>query len=371
MKHPKYIYIYLLLVMITLGVIPTITSYFIFEDTVSSALNIGMNSRVYPLLEKSQTDLKKLRQVYPEQENEFKDRFYEIEKIKPLYDQKMSIKKNLNTSYRVYFLIFLILSLVLSCFFAFFLGNKITRTYKDLFRKSLDEMEKKKELVKINEWQIVAQKMAHEIKNPLTPIEMMISGLNRIDVDDKVQLKEYLSEVQTITKEEVGKIKNYLYNFSKFSKLPAPSLEKKSINAYLSNFVNANSKNWPLVEFLLTTNQVDLLVMIDPELFSNVLSNLINNAVEANNKSIRFSIIVRLENENIIIDLINSGRSISKDKRDRIFDIHYSTKKGKSNMGLGLNIVQKIVLEHNGGLKLCPYDEGAWFQITLPRYLEV
>jgi two-component system sensor histidine kinase FlrB len=112
-------------------------------------------------------------------------------------------------------------------------------------------------------------------------------------------------------------------------------------------------------------------VEIDPSLTKQALTNLIQNAVEANGAApIEITLRVSEEDQKLKLTISNSGASIPPEICEQIFSPYFSTKSGGRNMGLGLTIVQKITIEQKGEVKCIPQDNGACFEITLPTIRE-
>ena len=218
----------------------------------------------------------------------------------------------------------------------------------------------------------LAAGVAHEINNPLTPIEMMVSNLSRVYLNaDPKSFKENLNETTSVVSEEVYKLKEMVSHFSQFAKLPEPVLKEANIAEYCERFITQHQNGWPVVKFrVLTENDVkNINVKIDHLLINQCLINIINNAVQANPTKDTLQISMSLKCENsaeISMVLFNDGVKIDNKTQKHIFKMHYSSKKSAENMGLGLAIVKKILLDHNGDIICLPLDKGAAFKINLP-----
>ena len=171
-------------------------------------------------------------------------------------------------------------------------------------------------------------------------------------------------------------------HFNKFSKLPEPVLSHCDVLSYLDNFIKQYQSAWQNTELTMIINesanhQPSIIVSLDTILFNQCLLNIINNAVQANQAIDQLSIVISIDIQRksnsratINITISNNGASIAPSDREHIFKMYFSGKKittdQTENMGLGLTIVRKIILDHNGDITCLPVKEGAAFKISLP-----
>jgi nitrogen fixation/metabolism regulation signal transduction histidine kinase len=233
-----------------------------------------------------------------------------------------------------------------------------------------------------DEWQIIAGKLAHEINNPLTPIQMMVSNLSRLhEKSDRVSFAQSLNNTENVVSEEIEKLKGMVRHFNKFSKLPEPDFQYLDLLSHLTQFIEQYSPAWQSVNFTvdiaanIDQNQ-GIVIKADGILLNQCFINLVNNAIQANPHinplKIKFSLAIqRTENKDHWLKLIvfNQGRVIAKKERENIFKLYYSVKhtsQSSENMGLGLAIVRKIILDHKGDIQCLSSNEGAAFEVSLP-----
>jgi two-component system nitrogen regulation sensor histidine kinase NtrY len=225
-------------------------------------------------------------------------------------------------------------------------------------------------------WQEVAQRIAHEIKNPLTPIQLSAQRLARhierqqtASAPESGELTRLVGECSSLIEREVTALKSLVDEFSQFARFPTARLQPTDANSVVVSALEIFSGR--LDGIAVRTNLSEALppVKADPELLRRVLVNLIDNAAEAmEGASLReLEIATRSEPdaETVQIIVADSGHGISPDDKDRLFLPHFSTK--DRGTGLGLAITNRIVAEHNGTLRIEDNEPvGARFVIELP-----
>jgi len=234
-------------------------------------------------------------------------------------------------------------------------------------------------LEKIASWQTIARKLAHEIKNPLTPIQMMVSQLKRRykplpDGTDKDFVK-LLDEAQTIISEEVAGLRRMVDNFSTFARLPLPTPKPSNLVLLVHHVVELQKAAFPNHYIESVTNLSAATAHIDEDLIRQVIINLIKNAVEAfgpssSDKRSVIRVDIKDQGSTYALTIEDNGPGIPGDLQGQIFEAYFTTKHTgpTPGMGLGLAICQKIVLDHGGGLSVRSRPGQTVFMMTLPKY---
>jgi nitrogen fixation/metabolism regulation signal transduction histidine kinase len=261
-----------------------------------------------------------------------------------------------------------------------------------VFNRMLGEMQQSRArieyLQRIGAWQEMAQRLAHEIKNPLTPIQLAVQECHRKYAGDDVRFRGLLDTTLEIVEEEVGTLRRLVGNFSAFARLPHAELQEASLRDFLRDCSEQLGHLGGLTEEgtddTLVAHDVDvkwevpaeeILVAIDKQMLRRVLVNLVRNAVEAirdarpaKEGEARGHVVVRAEPTADGVSLIveDDGPGVPEGARDRVFDPYFTTK--AEGTGLGLAIVKKIVVEHNGSITAQPSQRlsGAAFVLALP-----
>jgi nitrogen fixation/metabolism regulation signal transduction histidine kinase len=214
---------------------------------------------------------------------------------------------------------------------------------------------------RIAAWQEVARRLAHEIKNPLTPIRMSIETLQKAYAKKHAKLDEIFTESTRAVIEEVDRLRRIIDEFSKFARLPTPTLGKLDLIDLVGQVLSlyAGSK-------LEVTRELDdqaRWVFGDRDQLTQVLVNLLTNAEQAMPQGGACAVRLRREGAEVVLEVHDSGPGIPEAARHRMFEPYFTTK--ASGTGLGLSIVQRIVSEHKGRIELGP-GPGACFRVWLP-----
>jgi len=226
-------------------------------------------------------------------------------------------------------------------------------------------------------WQEVAQRIAHEIKNPLTPIMLSAQRLKRHlerasnadSMPGKTDLEPLVAECAGLIEREVHVLESLVDEFSQFARFPAARLAPGDLNAIVSSALALFHGR--LDGVMIQTDLAPQLppVKLDPELLRRVLANLIDNAAEAMEGSTLRQMRVATrscdDGDAVEVEISDTGHGISPEDKDRLFLPHFSTK--ERGTGLGLAIAARIVAEHNGTLRVEDNNPvGARFLIRFP-----
>ena len=222
-------------------------------------------------------------------------------------------------------------------------------------------------------WENVARKIAHEIKNPLTPIQLIIDSLKNkytdlLDENNKISFNE---KVKTINK-QVKLIEKLVNEFSDFARMPKPIFKKINLKKIVNDCLKLMKVNDDTIIIDFKCDDY-ILIKADSEQISRVFINLIKNSIESlnekyqkNNEFIKKIIIEIYQiNDYIEILIIDNGTGFNTTNLSEISKPYFTTKKNGS--GLGLSIVVKIINDHNGTIEFLNYKKGAKIKITFPK----
>lgn len=212
-------------------------------------------------------------------------------------------------------------------------------------------------------WREMAKQVAHEIKNPLTPMKLSIQHLLRTFDTNDPDCKQKLDRVSTSLVEQIDGLAKIANEFSSFAKLPQPIDGHIDLLPYIRGVVDIFSKE-NLV--LLETNLNSVNVFADKDLMIRVFNNLIKNAIQAiqSIESGRVTVRVSKFNTNYWFEIIDNGTGIDSEIKDKIF-VPYFTTKGKGT-GLGLAMVKQIINNQRGDIKFTSEDGETIFKFYLP-----
>lgn len=222
-------------------------------------------------------------------------------------------------------------------------------------------------LEKVSGWQDFARRLAHEIKNPLTPIRLAVQELRRRAPKDDPRFSKLVEDSVDVVEEEITALKRLVDEFSQFARLPEVSPLPADLSIFLKNFLNHYNYFDPEAKVELTLPGPSLVAGVDRVLLRRVLYNLVMNGIQAAGAGEAVIDIrcARTANNKAELRITDNGPGIPEDQARRIFDPYYTTK--SDGTGLGLAIVKKIVLQHGGSIRLDrSVKAGASFVILLP-----
>jgi two-component system nitrogen regulation sensor histidine kinase NtrY len=220
---------------------------------------------------------------------------------------------------------------------------------------------------KVAAWREVARRLAHEIKNPLTPIQLSAERLKRKLSDLEPPLQDLVQECTSTIIGEVESLKGLVDEFSQFARMPAPRAVPTELHAFLDATVALYDGLFGSVEFRKHYDPSVSQVRLDPEQMKRVIINLVDNAIEAMGRQGTIAIETARDVSNSLVRVVvaDTGPGIPAAERDKLFLPYYSTK-GRGS-GLGLAIVRRIVAEHGGSIDVTDnVPTGTRFIIELP-----
>ena len=252
--------------------------------------------------------------------------------------------------------------------------DKDLETLNKNFNSMITKLKNQQEKLIINErheaWGSLARKLAHEIKNPLTPIQLTIDRLQN-KYSDQIIDKDNYNENLNIIKNQIKQIGNLVNEFSDFARMPKPILKDNDLISLMNENVKLLKKLDEKINIDLKFNKEKIIFNSDKEQLNRVFFNLIKNSIESiqqkseNNPNFSKKIAIEINkfNDNININIIDNGIGfeIITENIKNIVNPYFTTK--KNGTGLGLSIVNKIINDHNGKIEFKPIREGAEVKI--------
>jgi len=262
--------------------------------------------------------------------------------------------------------------------------GELVRAFNAMVRDIRSSRDRIEYLQRMAAWQEMARRLAHEIKNPLTPIQLAVQDLHQRYGGDDPRFRRRLDDARDIVEEEVRTLRRLVTEFSDFARLPVPELALADLASFAREAARTfepaammpeatpGSKDGeapavPSLELQLPTEP--LLASIDAGLLRKALDNLVRNAVQALAQSSvehgRVVLAVSKSHGAALLEVRDNGPGVAERERARVFDAYFTTK--SEGTGLGLAITKKIVLEHGGSIECAQAPEGgAAFRILLP-----
>ena len=213
-------------------------------------------------------------------------------------------------------------------------------------------------------WQEVARRMAHEVKNPLTPIQLTAQRLLRRTREGRLEPEAVIEGAETILA-EVASLSRLVDSFSRFARLPSPQFTLCDPADLLRQVLALYEPNHPGIQWSIRFQLEPLGVLWDGDMVKRALINLVDNAVAAMDGQGAVSLSLTGEEGTLRFDVEDDGTGVPESDRDRLFEPYFSTKwKGT---GLGLAIVRRIAQDHGGDARYEPLARGSRFSLILPR----
>lgn len=218
-------------------------------------------------------------------------------------------------------------------------------------------------------WRELARRLAHELKNPLFPLQLTVENLVRARDLSLAEFDEVFRESTATLATEIANLKTIIGRFSDFSKMPRPELERmdaagvvERVRALYENALRREAK----IEIVVDVDSAPMPIDADPELLHRALSNLVLNAMDAMPEGGVVSISARPVEDKVELRVADTGQGLTPEECERLFTPYYTTK--QHGTGLGLAIVQSVVTDHAGTIAVeSSASGGATFIITLPR----
>ena len=242
------------------------------------------------------------------------------------------------------------------------------------FNAMIDKLKNQQDKLLINErheaWDSVARKLAHEIKNPLTPIQLIIDNMRTKYIDNvDNSIKNKYQENLDIILNQIKQIEKLVNEFSDFARMPKPIFSNNDLNEIIENNINLLKKTDTKTLINILSKNKTFFFDFDYEQLNRVIFNLIKNSIESIKekriKNVDFKGIIDVEikrlKDYIVVSIKDNGIGFANKNNKEIIKPYYTTKKNGS--GLGLAIVNKIITDHNGSLNLSNTSIGAKVEV--------
>lgn len=249
--------------------------------------------------------------------------------------------------------------------------SQLYSTFNSMIKRIKDDQIKKSQEGRYEAWQLIAKKLAHEIKNPLTPIQL---SLDRIESKFKKQILEdktlFEDHVKTINL-QISEITSLLNSFSEFARMPDPDFINTDIVDLIDKAILPYKTNYKQISITINSSLKNNVIRCDKNqifrLFTNLVKNSVESIVEKNENKGKIQILIK-DNDNSVDFLFqDNGIGFEPDQLSNISEPYFTTKKNGS--GLGLSIVSKIIFEHKGNINFYNGENGANIHFTFNKYL--
>jgi signal transduction histidine kinase len=366
----------LYLVVLSLAIVPTIVSYFTVSGILGSAMMLGMDQRIESQLDRAGRNLKTLSKFDPENEHLYKQQFLQLQEVRRTYTFLLDALPSMHRSYVYVFLIIIGIVILSALVLATWLNRKLIQAHDSILEKMKASQEQVFHLKNRESWRFVAQKLVHEIKNPLTPIQVMVARLpgkylhfnSSSSHGFNSEFKLILDETKQIVNEEIDKVNTWIEAFSRYARMPEPQIAQVNVREFISEFHRHYQNYWENLNITVNTDKLlQFNCSFDPMLMKQVLFNLAKNSAEATQKDVELSIEAREgERGGLTLVFIDNGPGLLPEIKERLFQPSISTKDAHQARGFGLAIVRKIMLEHGGDIRHFNPPQGCGFELWMP-----
>jgi signal transduction histidine kinase len=243
----------------------------------------------------------------------------------------------------------------------------LARSFNNMTRQLAEQRERLVQTERVAAWRELARRLAHELKNPLTPLQITVENMVRARKLPKKQFDEVFKESTATLEAEIENLKTIVGRFSDFSKLPKPQALEMDAREAVRRVVKLYGPALEEKEIELGTSisAEPLPILGDSELLHRALSNLVLNAMDAMPEGGTLTVSAVRAREMVRISVADTGAGLTPEECERLFTPYYTTK--QHGTGLGLAIVQSVIADHNGTIAVENVEGGgARFVIGLP-----
>lgn len=244
--------------------------------------------------------------------------------------------------------------------------NALARAYNRMILQIQDQKERLRFKASEEAWREMAKQVAHEVKNPLTPMKLTIQNFERKFDPEDPNIREKVKQMSKTVVDQIDLIATVASAFSEFAKLPEKNNEIINLNNEVEDILRVfNDEN-----VFMHSNKSNIMINMDKIYLSRIITNLVTNAKQAESEERKLIINVDVEQHQrrVIISVQDNGVGIPENIYERIFEPNFTSK--NSGMGLGLSMVRKMVEDYKGEISVkSEVGKGSTFTITLPTNL--
>ena len=239
----------------------------------------------------------------------------------------------------------------------------IVESYNQMIDDLTDSADKLAKSEREQAWREMAKQVAHEIKNPLTPMKLTVQSFERTFDPNEEGIKEKVKDYAEMLTQQIDVMSSIATSFSDFAKMPQKNIENIEVVNVVSSAVDIFYES----EIVFKTNVEEVFLDFDKNQLTRVVNNLVKNAIQATEhvEDPCVTVELRVSNKHFYLYVKDNGKGISKEDEERIFEPKFTTK--SSGMGLGLPMVKNIVEAYEGTIEFqTVLGLGTTFEIKIP-----
>ena len=248
--------------------------------------------------------------------------------------------------------------------------GQLAESFNHMTRELLQQREHLLQAERVAAWRELARRLAHELKNPLFPLQLTVENLLRARQQSPEVFEEIFQESSCTLLAEIGNLKAIISRFSEFSKMPLPKFERVDLNGVVGKVARLfqaqlHAPGRASSECRLELANSTVSVVGDPELLHRALSNLVLNAMDAMPEGGTLTLRTKQGGQHAHIEVSDTGTGLTPEECERVFTPYYTSK--THGTGLGLAIVQSVISDHGGRITVrSEKGHGTTFEIELP-----
>src|SRR5205807_4956904 len=252
--------------------------------------------------------------------------------------------------------------------------GELAESFNRMTRELLQQKQQLVQAERVAAWRELARRLAHELKNPLFPLQLTVENLVRARQQSQQLFDEMFQESSATLLAEIANLKAIISRFSEFSKMPQPQFQAVDVNEIVQNVVRVFRAQLRSSDRATIEPRLDLAsgiepIAADPELLHRALSNLVLNAMDAMPQGGTLTLRTHQNGDRVFVEVSDTGSGLTSEECERLFTPYYTSK--AHGTGLGLAIVQSIISDHGGRISVRSQpSQGATFVIELLRNQE-
>jgi signal transduction histidine kinase len=248
--------------------------------------------------------------------------------------------------------------------------GQLAQAFNGMTRQLIEQRDRLTQAERVAAWRELARRLAHELKNPLFPLQITVENMVRARTEHPDQFDEVFREGAAALLAELGNLGTIIGRFSDFAKMPAPELQAVNLDEVIRRAARLSeaqiqAPGKPPVTLKLELAAGGEIIQADPELLHRAIQNLLMNALDAMPEGGTLLVRSAPAPGGVTVEVSDTGIGLTPEERDRLFTPYYTSK--QHGTGLGLAIVQSIVSDHGGRIRVESEPErGTTFRIELP-----
>jgi two-component system nitrogen regulation sensor histidine kinase NtrY len=249
----------------------------------------------------------------------------------------------------------------------------LAESFNRMTGELLEQRQRLVQAERVAAWRELARRLAHELKNPLFPLQLTVENLVRARQQSPEQFDEVFRESSSTLLAEITNLKTIISRFSEFSRMPQPQFQRIQLNEIVQNVARLlqaqlRSQERAPIECRLELAEGLETIAADPELLHRAFSNLALNAMDAMPQGGTFTLSTRQNGDRVVVEITDTGTGLTAEECEYLFTPYYTSK--AHGTGLGLAIVQSVISDHGGGISVrSEPGRGTTFMIELPGNL--